>query len=57
MGRLRQKQPRLVLNQEEYDQLKARVLDRDGWKCQSCGTQQTCKYTISYGAVSWGQTH
>ena len=37
MGRLRQKQPRLVLNQEEYDQLKKCVLNRDGWKCQSCG--------------------
>jgi 5-methylcytosine-specific restriction endonuclease McrA len=38
MGRLRQKQPRFVLNQEDYDQLKERVLNRDGWKCQCCGT-------------------
>ena len=38
MGRLRQKRPRLVLNPEEYDQLRKRVLNRDGWKCQSCGT-------------------
>lgn len=38
MGRLRQKQPRLVLNQEEYDQLREQVLHRDGWKCQCCGT-------------------
>ncbi len=38
MGRLRQKRPRFVLSPEEYDQLKKRVLNRDGWKCQSCGT-------------------
>lgn len=38
MGSLRQKQPRLVLNEEEYDQLKKYVLNRDGWKCQDCGT-------------------
>jgi 5-methylcytosine-specific restriction endonuclease McrA len=38
MGSLRQKQPRLVLNEEAYDQLKKHVLNRDGWKCQDCGT-------------------
>lgn len=38
MGRLRQKQPPLVLKHEEYDQLKKYVLNRDGWKCQDCGT-------------------
>jgi 5-methylcytosine-specific restriction endonuclease McrA len=38
MERLRQKRPRLVLRPEEYGELKTRVLDRDGWKCQSCGS-------------------
>src|ERR1039457_4803148 len=38
MERLRQKRPRLVLEPEEYDQLKKRVLQRDGWKCQCCGS-------------------
>ena len=37
MERLRQKRPRLVLKPEEYDQLRTRVLQRDGWKCQCCG--------------------
>ena len=38
MERLRQKRPRLALDREEYDSLRKRVLDRDGWKCQRCGT-------------------
>jgi 5-methylcytosine-specific restriction endonuclease McrA len=38
MGKLRQKQPRLALNQQDYDELKAQVLQRDAWKCQCCGT-------------------
>jgi len=38
MERLRQKRPRVVLGLEEYGQLRTRVLQRDGWKCQSCGS-------------------
>jgi len=38
MGRLRQKQPRLKLGREEYDALRRRVLERDGWRCQLCGS-------------------
>ena len=37
MGKLRQKQPRLMLERAEYNMLWNRVLDRDGWRCQSCG--------------------
>ena len=40
MERLRQKRPRLILKQEEYDELKTVVLDRDGWKCQCCGSSE-----------------
>ncbi len=40
VGKLRQKRPRLALDAEEYDMLKKRVLDRDGWKCQHCGTSE-----------------
>jgi 5-methylcytosine-specific restriction enzyme A len=40
MERLRQKRPRLVLKQEEYNELKTVVLDRDGWKCQWCGSSE-----------------
>jgi predicted restriction endonuclease len=38
MEKLRQKRPRLVLNPEGYDHLRARVLERDGWRCQCCGS-------------------
>jgi 5-methylcytosine-specific restriction protein A len=38
MERLRQKRPRFVLKAQEYDELKKRVLERDGWKCQCCGS-------------------
>jgi 5-methylcytosine-specific restriction endonuclease McrA len=38
MNRIRPKQPRLRLNPESYEQLCQTVLQRDGWKCQACGT-------------------
>jgi 5-methylcytosine-specific restriction endonuclease McrA len=37
MEGLRQKRPRLVLSGQDYEELRNRVLSRDGWKCQSCG--------------------
>ena len=40
MERLRQKRPRLILKQEEYKALKTVVLNRDGWKCQGCGSAE-----------------
>jgi 5-methylcytosine-specific restriction endonuclease McrA len=38
MEKLRQKQPRLILDAEKYDRLKIQILKRDGWKCQHCGS-------------------
>jgi len=38
--RLRQKQPRLRLNPEEYGVLRNQVLKRDGWRCQECGAMK-----------------
>ena len=38
--RLRQKQPRLRLDPAEYKALKNQVLERDGWRCQDCGSAQ-----------------
>ena len=38
MERLRQKQPRLKLDPEGYEALKNEVLERDGWRCQDCGS-------------------
>ena len=37
MNRIWLKAPRLRLNAEKYDQLRQRVLWRDGWRCQFCG--------------------
>jgi 5-methylcytosine-specific restriction endonuclease McrA len=37
---LRQKQPRLKLTKEEYEIIRKRVLERDGWRCQECGSTQ-----------------
>ena len=34
---MRNKQPRLRLEPKAYQELKRKVLERDGWKCQSCG--------------------
>lgn len=34
---IRPKQPRLRLNPESYERLCRKVLQRDGWRCQSCG--------------------
>ena len=34
---LRQKQPRLKLAKGEYEIIRKRVLERDGWRCQECG--------------------
>jgi 5-methylcytosine-specific restriction endonuclease McrA len=38
MNRPEPKQPRLRLSPRLYEQLRNRVLSRDGWRCQSCGT-------------------
>jgi 5-methylcytosine-specific restriction endonuclease McrA len=38
MQKLRQKRPRLKLSAEEYSLLRNRVLERDGWRCQNCGS-------------------
>jgi len=40
MEGLRQKRPRLALDLDEYNKLKNLVLNRDGWKCQHCGSLQ-----------------
>jgi 5-methylcytosine-specific restriction endonuclease McrA len=38
--RLRQKQPRLDLNPDEYDVVRKQVLERDSWRCQGCGSMK-----------------
>ncbi|PYT50477.1 MAG: hypothetical protein DMG44_06270 [Acidobacteria bacterium] len=39
--RLRQNQPRLKLSPEEYTKLRIRVLERDSWRCQECGSMES----------------
>jgi len=34
------KRPRLRLDPEAYDRLCQEILERDGWRCQSCGTMR-----------------
>jgi len=38
MPSLPRKQPRLRLDPEEYRSLHQEVLERDGWRCQQCGS-------------------
>ena len=37
MNRIAPKLPRIRLEAERYEELRQRVLCRDGWRCQSCG--------------------
>lgn len=38
MEKLHRKRPRLALSRGDYDRLRIRVLERDRWKCQGCGS-------------------
>jgi 5-methylcytosine-specific restriction endonuclease McrA len=40
MNRLQPKRPRIQLDPELYKQLCQRVMKRDGWQCQICGSRQ-----------------
>lgn len=35
------KRPRLRLERGDYERLRREVLERDGWRCQSCGSRVT----------------
>ena len=35
---MRSKSPRLRLDSESYSELHRQVLERDGWRCQVCGS-------------------
>jgi 5-methylcytosine-specific restriction endonuclease McrA len=40
MKSIRQRKPRLQLNPDSYRKLRIDVLERDGWRCQNCGTSE-----------------
>jgi 5-methylcytosine-specific restriction endonuclease McrA len=41
MKSIRQQKPRLRLDPDSYRKLRMNVLERDGWRCQSCGTSES----------------
>jgi 5-methylcytosine-specific restriction endonuclease McrA len=41
MKSIRQRKPRLRLNPDSYRRLRTDVLERDGWRCQNCGTSES----------------
>jgi len=41
MNKIRVKSPRLRLDANSYHELHRQVLERDGWRCQTCGSMQT----------------
>lgn len=40
MNPLRQQGPRLRLDRRAYEKLRKQVLERDGWRCQYCGSSE-----------------
>jgi len=40
MNSIRQRKPRLRLNPDAYRKLRTDILERDGWRCQNCGTSE-----------------
>jgi 5-methylcytosine-specific restriction endonuclease McrA len=40
MIRISGKQPRLKLNPANYRKLHRQILERDGWRCQACGSMR-----------------
>ena len=40
MDRFCRKRPRLKLDPTTYNELRGQVLDRDGWRCQTCGSSR-----------------
>ena len=40
MRKIRPKKPRIRLDSESYRQLHRQVLQRDGWRCQMCGSME-----------------
>ena len=40
MTRIQTKRPRLMLAPEAYRELCRQVLERDRWRCQSCGSSE-----------------
>ncbi len=40
MKKISAKTPRIRLDSESYRELHRQVLERDGWRCQTCGSMQ-----------------
>jgi hypothetical protein len=57
MNSIRPKQRRLRLGTEAYRQLRQRVLERDGWRCQGCGSMQHLQAHHKQFSESLGRSH
>jgi 5-methylcytosine-specific restriction endonuclease McrA len=44
LNQFKPKRPRLRLEAEAYRELARRVLARDGWRCQDCGTARDLQF-------------
>jgi 5-methylcytosine-specific restriction endonuclease McrA len=40
MNRARAKRRRICVDREAYKKLHQQILERDGWRCQNCGSRQ-----------------
>ena len=52
MKKIPAKNPRLRLDSTSYGKLQRQVLQRDGWRCQLCGSMQHLQvHTSNFGAI------
>ena len=56
MADLRPRRPRLRLDPDSYRKLRAEVLQRDGWRCQTCGRPDRLRSTTFAGGAGWVTT-
>ena len=57
MNNIRVKNPRLRLDSTNYHELHRQVLERDGWRCQVCGSMQNLQvHHLKFRSHSGGDT-
>jgi 5-methylcytosine-specific restriction endonuclease McrA len=57
MSTIRPKTPRLRLDANSYHELHRQVLERDGWRCQVCGSMQNLQvHHLKFRSHSGGDT-
>ena len=57
MKKVSAKNPRLRLDATSYGELHRQVLQRDGWRCQTCGSMQNLQvHHLQFRSQSGGDT-